>query len=340
MKKAFLTLVLVFIAYCSFAQSNIFPATGKVGITTTSPNSLLSFGSGAPQGDPTTGTSAGTLIAINDVTVNAFGLGLGAVRNSKYDIWMQTGAANGGGYRWYIGTNEKMTMDYTGNVGIGTISPTTALQIGNFSNGSSNNQLSIPGAYNFEQVRLGQVGNGNAALEFVNHGGVSNSYGVKLLVDVDSGSPGLQLQYAPSASNYSGLSYTTGLYMDISGNVAIGTLNNAGYKLAVNGNAIATSMTVKLNASWPDYVFKPEYKLPSLTEIKTYIDRNQHLPDMPSEAQVTKEGINLGEMNTLLTKKVEELTLYLIEQNKQIAAQQKQIDQLNEKFSTLTKDQN
>lgn len=102
--------------------------------------------------------------------------------------------------------------------------------------------------------------------------------------------------------------------------------------LAVNGSAVATSMTVKLNSAWPDYVFKQNYVLPSLKEVKTYIDRTGHLPDMPSEAQVTKEGINLGEMNKLLTKKVEELTLYLIQQkeetDKQLKAQKQEIEKL------------
>jgi uncharacterized coiled-coil protein SlyX len=86
--------------------------------------------------------------------------------------------------------------------------------------------------------------------------------------------------------------------------------------------------------------------LPSLIEVKNYIDKNQHLPEMPSEQEVAKNGINLGEMNKLLVKKVEELTLYLIEKDKQIEEQnnkieaqqtvneslQKQIDQLAKKL--------
>jgi hypothetical protein len=126
--------------------------------------------------------------------------------------------------------------------------------------------------------------------------------------------------------------------------VGIGTVDNANwklatstYKLAVNGSVIATAMTVKLNANWPDYVFKPQYHLPSLSEVKTYIDQNQHLPDMPSEAEVKKDGINLGEMNTLLTKKVEELTLYLIDQQKVQKQQQEQIDELREAIKHMSK---
>ena len=113
------------------------------------------------------------------------------------------------------------------------------------------------------------------------------------------------------------------------GSIAIGTTDPKGYKLAVNGNAIATSMTVKLYSAWPDYVFKKDYQLPSLAEVKTYIDQNQHLPEMPSAQEIAKDGLNLGEMNKLLMKKVEELTLYLIEQSKRIDEQQKQINKLS-----------
>ena len=102
----------------------------------------------------------------------------------------------------------------------------------------------------------------------------------------------------------------------------------SGYKLAVNGSAIATAVFVKLYSAWPDYVFKPTYQLRPLTEVKAYIDQNQHLPEIPSADEIAKEGLNLGEMNKLLMKKVEELTLYLIEN-------QKQIDELKTTVSKL-----
>ncbi|NVM62181.1 hypothetical protein FHW88_000457 [Mucilaginibacter sp. SG538B] len=111
--------------------------------------------------------------------------------------------------------------------------------------------------------------------------------------------------------------------------LSIGTqIMPSGYKLAVNGSAIATSVTVKLYSQWPDYVFKPNYQLPSLAEVKSYIDRNQHLPEIPSAEQVEKNGLNLGEMNKLLVKKVEELTLYLIEKDQNETKQTKTIEAL------------
>jgi hypothetical protein len=87
---------------------------------------------------------------------------------------------------------------------------------------------------------------------------------------------------------------------------------------------------------WSDYVFNKGYQLLSLTDVKSYIDQNHHLPDVPSEAQVIKDGLNVGEMNKLLLKKVEELTLYLIEKDKQLESQKKTIQTVNEKLDYLT----
>jgi len=102
------------------------------------------------------------------------------------------------------------------------------------------------------------------------------------------------------------------------GNVGIGTEDTQGYKLAVKGSIIAELVHVKLEADWPDYVFHPNYELQKLSEVKAYIDQHHHLPELPSAAQVKKEGINLGEMNGRLLKKIEELTLHLIEKDKQL----------------------
>ena len=111
-----------------------------------------------------------------------------------------------------------------------------------------------------------------------------------------------------------------------SGSLMIGTIDPKNFKLAVNGSAIATSVTVKIKNEWPDYVFDRQYKLTPLSDLEKYINDNKHLPEVPSQSDVTGEGLNLGEMNRILLKKVEELTLYLIEQNKRIGEQQKTID--------------
>jgi hypothetical protein len=112
-----------------------------------------------------------------------------------------------------------------------------------------------------------------------------------------------------------------------SGAVAIGdTYIPVGYKLAVNGKIICEEVSVKLRTSWPDYVFSNNYKLMSLNDLENYININKHLPEIPSSNEIEKNGINTSEIITKLLKSQEELTLYIIEQNKRIESIQKQLD--------------
>ena len=97
--------------------------------------------------------------------------------------------------------------------------------------------------------------------------------------------------------------------------------------MRVNGTVIATEMMVKTDV-WADYVFDKNYKLNSLDEIDSYIKINKHLPDVPSANEVLEKGINIAQMNTLLLKKVEELTLLMIEQNKTIGALQNKVNEM------------
>jgi hypothetical protein len=228
-----------------------------------------------------------------------------------------------------------------GRLGIRTMNPFTAVQIGDFGNGDPQNHIVIPGTYNFEQLRLGQVGNGNQALEFVNHTGLNASYGIKLAANVDQ-IAGLQIQYAPSQTAYGDLSYTTAMHFGLTGNVGIGILN-ANEKLSVNGKIRAKEIKVESD-NWPDYVFNTSYKLPSLLETEQFIKENHHLPDIPSAAEVEKDGVNLGEMNARLLKKIEELTLHLIAKDKELSkerltneAQQAQLSDLMKRLEILEK---
>ena len=97
------------------------------------------------------------------------------------------------------------------------------------------------------------------------------------------------------------------------GNVGIGTLNPLN-KLSVNGTIQAKEVLV--NTGWSDYVFHPGYRLQPLSEVGEYIREHRHLPGIPSEAEVKEKGVNVGEMQSTLLAKVEEITLHLIQQEK------------------------
>lgn len=107
------------------------------------------------------------------------------------------------------------------------------------------------------------------------------------------------------------------------GNVGIGTTSTGSFKLAVEGKIGAREIQVTLANPWPDYVFEPNYRLLSLTDLRRFIETNKHLPEIPSAEEINESGHNLGEMNMLLLKKVEELTLYILDQESRINEQSK-----------------
>ncbi|MEP0265970.1 hypothetical protein [Dokdonia sp.] len=112
------------------------------------------------------------------------------------------------------------------------------------------------------------------------------------------------------------------------GNVGIGTSSfvdgNDTYRFSVNGKIRAHG--VKVYTTWADYVFENDYDLKSLEEVEDFIKQNGHLPNVPSEAEVLENGIELGAMNAKLLEKIEELTLYIIELNKKIEELETKID--------------
>ncbi len=125
--------------------------------------------------------------------------------------------------------------------------------------------------------------------------------------------------------------YAQRMIITTDGNVGIGTNSPGTFKLAVEGKVGAREVQVLLTNPWPDYVFKPEYKLMSLEELQLYIATNKHLPEIPSADEVKINGHKLGEMDVLLLKKVEELTLYMIELKNENAALIKRIETLESK---------
>ncbi|WP_333625481.1 hypothetical protein [Sphingobacterium siyangense] len=107
------------------------------------------------------------------------------------------------------------------------------------------------------------------------------------------------------------------------GDIGIGTINPQ-EKLSVNGKIRAHEIKVE-TSNWPDYVFKTDYKLPTLLETEQFIKQHGHLPEVPKATEVEADGVSLGEMNKILLKKIEELTLQVIELNKKVDRQEERI---------------
>ncbi|MEL6626648.1 MAG: hypothetical protein AAFQ83_04980 [Bacteroidota bacterium] len=123
-----------------------------------------------------------------------------------------------------------------------------------------------------------------------------------------------------------------GMRLAANGNVSIGVphwdVKGDAYKLAVNGNIICEELKVQTFANWPDYVFADDYERMDLTELENYIEENNHLPNIPAASIVESEGIEVAKMTTLQMEKIEELTLYILELNKEMAELKAQLNEL------------
>jgi hypothetical protein len=113
------------------------------------------------------------------------------------------------------------------------------------------------------------------------------------------------------------------------GNIGIGTLTPGNYKLNVSGSIRANEVVV--NTSGADFVFAPDYKLRSLQETEKYINEFKHLPDLSSATEMQISGMNVSEMQMILLQKMEEMTLYIIQQDKKIKGLENKLNELESK---------
>ena len=139
----------------------------------------------------------------------------------------------------------------------------------------------------------------------------------------------LYLDYISVTSLSSQDFYTNDFMVTGTGKVGIGTTTPQA-TLAVNGDIFAKKIKVT-QTGWPDYVFHSNYQLRSLSEVHEYIQQYHHLPEVPSAQEIEKNGLDVGDNQATLLKKIEELTLYVIEQNKKLEEQLKMLEEQNKK---------
>jgi hypothetical protein len=204
--------------------------------------------------------------------------------------WFSYGNTNMGGYSWTNAALTTNSIEIVNNNGtVNHSSPTLAFH--RYGSGGPQFRLSADDSNILYLESSGE----NSARSPSPYGGGPNNYFSKLYVD-------------------------GGLVT--SGNVGIGTSSLA-ERLNVDGKIRAREIKVEAT-NWPDYVFAEGYKTETLEGLASYIKKHKHLPEMPSAADAEKDGIELGEMNKLLLKKVEELTLHLIDLSKKVDLIQKE----------------
>lgn len=283
--------------------TNSFPDDGKVGIGTLSPQAKLQVNS--------TGTLGGSwnpsasyftifdgggqkLIMDSNEIYGSHTLHLGSYTGDvvKFRSVFTSGLAK-----------DLMIIKANGSVGIGTTSPQGLLDISS-----------------------GDIGDAILKLE-ADVDNINETYNPMIQMRQDGGIIGADIGFSENfGDNRFGISpwhsQNGGNIWDVfvidiaTGNIGMGTQSPGTWKLAVKGKIRAEE--IKVETGWADYVFNEDYDLPTLEEVEKHIKEKGHLINIPSDQEVKKNGIELGEMNKLLLEKIEELTLYILEQEKRI----------------------
>lgn len=240
-------------------------------------------------------------------------------------------------------SSPDLFVDTSGRVGIGTNTPGSELDVeGRIrATQSITSSSSIQGAALVSTGQLITIGPGTISGNLqTNSELIINNSSAELKLKTSGDDKGFvqlsgdNLRLGTYSSNTNGklvMRVAGGDRMIVDGTgVAIGTTANpAGYMLRIGGKMICEEVKVKLEGSWPDYVFHNDYKLPKLTEVAAFIKANRHLPNIPPASQIESAGLDLGDMQKKMMEKIEELTLYIIEQQQQIDTLKQLVNKLD-----------
>ena len=302
-----------------WGQTNTFPPTGNVGIGTMNPDYPFELNSNKGGGGMfsllnTSGAESSISYRIGNNNINT-----GWVVGNYFDDYF---------FYSYTKGSQTVTFKPNGYVGIGTNSPSAKLDVQD-SNTSNllcrvwNTNTSATGS---SSIRIANSGNNNngSRLEFSDNnyyvGTISSDRNQGIVFRVGRGSNPLNMSERMRISQ--------------NGNIGIGTIETGTHKLAVEGTIGAREIKVEATG-WSDFVFNSDYKLKPLDEVESFIEENNHLPNVPSEKEVMENGIALGEMDAKLLQKIEELTLYMIEMNKRVKSVEDENKLLKEEIKTL-----
>ncbi|CAL2086400.1 hypothetical protein [Tenacibaculum sp. 190524A05c] len=310
----------------------VIASNGNVGIGTTAPSEKLEVngniylkGTLSFEGNLGNRLGTGSTLTLYDNDVNRRNrIILGADENGSY---LKSTYGNGGtdaiSFR-DSGNNQVLKISESGNIGIGTPTPSSKLEVvGNI----KAQNLTLSSTASFYSSETGKTSR-------------------RMTINTIDGDNMYLYNFDESATTFHTMNFggshnlNSGVTVLGNGNVGIGTGDTKGFNLAVAGSTgiVAEKVTVKLQSAWPDYVFTNNYQLPTLEEVEQQIKEKGHLANIPSAKEVKENGVELGEMNKKLLEKVEELTLYTIQQNKEIKMlkeENKQLKSLEERLAKL-----
>lgn len=246
-----------------------------------------------------------------------------------------------------IESNNSNPWPISGKVGIGTTTPAYKLQVL-----KNTTFLNVAGSYSETIASIGNLANSSLHFETLGSTGGRLStevfHTLKLQMHDQSAKVGFIDFNTQATANTTKAAMSFGtngveaMRINQTGKVRIGSGANDiktpdGYRLFVEEGILTekVKVAVKTTANWADYVFANDYKLMPLEEVEQFTKENKHLPNVPSAKEMVTDGLDVAAMDAKLLEKIEELTLYLIEQKKesgelkaQLASQKQELDTL------------
>ena len=321
---------------------------GNVGIGTTTPDSRLTVVTTAADEELIArfmSTSVSNLtrgVRINSKNTSGayryFDIAIDA-ENDKVGFGLGTTTGNLPIAKTNLNTAQLVIDRNGGKVGIGTATPSSKLNVRStiapvdtYPPSERNDYYKVK---DYDLLYLQQDGSNKMGpsifMKGFNNG---NSFSGRISL-LESGGANADIAFLTSTAN--GYNQNEVMRVTSKSTVGIGTKDTKGFKLGVKGKIAAEEVKVATYTNWADFVFKKEYNLPTLKEVENHIKEKGHLKDIPSAKEVEKNGFYLGQMDAKLLQKIEELTLYTIEQEKQIQElkkQTKEIKKLKEEAET------
>jgi hypothetical protein len=316
--KILISITIIILSKSAFSQNwyplngNLYtdPSSAKVGIGTSNPSAALDINGNVLISQVGfygfRRSSDGAAIPMISVTAN------GTLSNLQ--IGSGSGQFSTGYTDIFAGGSSKIRILGNGNIGIGILIPDALLTI----NGVANHTATSMHVIGDTKLESGYLDFTRPSFTIAK---------ARIFLSSYTGPAGLRFMMSDDGSFSASHSFDA-LYIGPTGKLGIGTTNPTA-ALTVNGRILAEGLDIILDVPYSDFVFEENYSMPTLGQLDQFIKTNKHLPDVPSAKDFKEKGYNVGQMDDILLRKVEELTLYVIQLKKENEKLQAEIDKIN-----------